>query len=1262
MPTLSQNAVRPDNPKSDSPLRYDALEHGKIRRKEHETPSRHNGLKSSLPSIQTSPGPRVNHSRSTNSPSFLPSPPMSASPSNNSTMSHIRRWTSGLATSSKKCDIKPPSKSRTIGPISAPQPLTTPVPYACTPLPYSDDTLTTPITPPSSLNDDFWSQATRSPSISKPVTSCPDLNSSSKKIETPSISEQFSGGLHGRNQKGGWKNRLFNNSNTATKKPDNRSASTNSTGEDEFDWSEKDDDKECNADAKTTSISVIETSNSEVPPPSPRTAGRPKARISPPVSRPTFPLKSSQKKPAISAPLMSPTDDMLGPDSFDPFRVVPRIRHALPAIAPSIYNPPTRSVVDTLSDPESATTSSSIAPTRPLRVRYPSASSTFSEIFKLSSATDFDSKDKHDSEDESESESEAEEDDEEEQGEGVLDFATTLCKGLGSDFVMPPSYFDQHNLNLDFNESYPLKHSIRGQVSAEERASKSLSNCSLDSVSSTGSDDSDSSSDSDASSPISGASFFSTPPNSVHVTALSTTLSSELLKSSRIKIPSSLMTLLPIPKDKSSPSTTPPVTPPLEHVEAMVKNMTILGQPAPGIIIPMADPRATTLKRLASVHTLRKLRERERRPFRHAVLLHLILLQLSRGVTNKHCAEIAEFYITMSGAQFPLRLDLSNAITAKKNLQQQASGANPTPFIDDVLTVPNRTSSKVPPKAINTTKEVKTRKSLVFSIQSRIQSSKAQSDSPSNEASESAPERPRITPVQPSKLPSPSPSLTFKDRLPLLRMPSYPLINLDKKKSLIASSTTSSTSTKSSESSQASEKDEPSSPVESRPTPTIIIPKRTTGRKGVLYQQQLQLQLRQQMAADPAFFMMRSSQDPTAPLDSVAAAWINAQLGARPSFASSTFTTIHTRSELVTKPLVSPSAVKIQQPAMVVPPERPRSLSPPPFAMASSYGPDPWKYYYGAPHPPRLSYFESAPSGPSPMASSTMGPFDQEVSDKNAAPAGLLTPPLSPLFRPMYSPGYAPQQNPAYSESEPVSLLVQPRAYRALKRESAPASFISASSSTMMMTFTGPVSVPASAGRTTPTTPPATASVSSYTLPRVQNSHHTISYLEDQAMHTRNVNSHRAASLGLLEGRRPLSPTSPTSSSSPMLSSSGSTASKVDSKAALPSPPLSPTMESEQVLSSLAVSPAGDAKQSQQKSASLSRQNSFKREYHFQANGYAMPQQQRHQAIPRVMGGGKSENIPWIHGIKKKAEKEEEEDVPLALVQRRLSSDLLRSM
>ncbi|KAF9377298.1 hypothetical protein CPC16_011903, partial [Podila verticillata] len=64
---------------------------------------------------------------------------------------------------------------------------------------------------------------------------------------------------------------------------------------------------------------------------------------------------------------------------------------------------------------------------------------------------------------------------------------------------------------------------------------------------------------------------------------------------------------------------------------------------------------------------------------------------------------------------------------------------------------------------------------------------------------------------------------------------------------------------------------------------------------------------------------------------------------------------------------------------------------------------------------------------------------------------------------------------------------------------------------------------------------------------------------------------------------------------------------------------------------------------------------------HQASNGYAKSQQPSHQ-VARVMSGGKSDNIPWIHGIKKKAEKEEEEDVPLALVQRRLSSDLLRSM
>ncbi|KAF9386959.1 hypothetical protein CPB97_003128 [Podila verticillata] len=1258
MPTLSQNAVRPDNPKSDSPLGHGySLEHGKAHRKDHETPSRHSSLKSSLPSIQTSLGPRVNHSHSKTSPSFLPSPPMSSSPSNNSTMSHIRRWTSGLSTSSKKNDTKPPSKPRTIGPISAPQPLTTPVPYACTPLPYSDNTLTTPITP-ATPSDSFWSQAPRSPSTSKPVTSCPDLPSGSKKVETPSAPEQLSGGSFGRNQKLGWKNRLFNNPSTATKKPDNRRASTNSTVEDEYEWTEKDGDKEANNDSNSTSINVIETtSTGEVTPPSPRTVGRPKACISPAVSRPTFSPTSNQKKPVISAPLMSPTDDILGPDSFDPFRVVHKTRLHIHPVVTSTYTPPTRFIVGTLSDPESATTSSSIAPTRPPRVRYPSAASTFSEIFKLSSSVDSDPSDTnwHDSDDESESGSEVDEDEEEEEEEGVLDFAATLCKGLGSDFVMPPSYFDQHNLSLDFNESYPHKRSLRGQVSDEERASKSLSNCSLDSVSSTASTDSDSDSDSDSSSPISGASFFSTPPNSMP--ALSTTLSTALLKSGGIKIPSSLMTLLPSSKDKTSPSTTPPVTPPLEHVEAIARNMTILGQPASGLM-PMADPRATTLGRLAYFHTLRKLRERERRPFRHAVLLRLILLQLRCGVTNKHCAEIAEFYTAMSVAQFPPRLDLANAITQQAN---QSTEATP-PTSEDAPTVPNRSSSKVASLVINTSKEVKPRKSLVFSLQSRIQS-KTQNDSTSNEASESTPERPRITPIQPSKLPMPQPSLTFKDRLPLLRMPTYPLINLDKKKSFHASTSTTSPA-KAPESPQDSEDDEPSSPVESCSTPTIIIPKRTTGRKGVLYQQQLQLQLRQQMAADPALFMMRSSPvDRTAPLDPVAAAWISAQLGARPSFASSTVTTIRTnRSELVTKPLVSPF-VKVQP--TVVPPERPRSMSPPPFAMNTpSYGPDPRMFYYGATPPPRASYFDS-PAGPSPVASPTMGSFDQEMSDKNATPAGLLTPPLSPLFRPMVGPGYAPGYAPQ-SEAAP---LAQPRAYRPLMRGSAPAAFISVPSPTIMMTSTGPVSVPVSAGRTlTPT-----ASISSYTLPLVQNSHHTISYLEDQAMHARNVNNHRAASLGVLEGRRPMSPplssassissssssTSSSSSSSSLSSSSssGSSTTKVESRTALPSPPLSPTLESEQLLSSL------DAKQGH-KSASLTRQSSFKREHHaLQAsNGYAKPQQQSHQ-MARVMSGGKSDNIPWIHGIKKKkAEKEEEEDVPLALVQRRLSIDLLRSM
>ncbi|KAG0044006.1 hypothetical protein BGZ83_010777 [Gryganskiella cystojenkinii] len=1296
--------------------------------------------KTSLPALQTLSLPleKTNSmptpiSPPTSSPSYI-TPPSSASSTGSSTtnssspMSHLRRWTSSLSTSSKKsqqnhqhqdaspASSKPNSKGsnpttntttsttkvRTIV-IGSPQPLTTPVPYACTPLPYSDSPTISPSNPHSSLHFD---QIPRCAPVSKPpATSCPDLpigshqnTSSSSDSSTASATSPVSAGSSQSNHRASWKNRLFTSSNK--KQEDNRRASTHSITEDDYEWSSAE--------------------------PQPESAAT-KMRTRQPSAPQTFQV-NQQPVQVISAPLMSPTDDIFGPDTFDPFNVTSHSRSDGSAIEEAVYkanNDTPRSIFDTLDIAAAGTLKDSDLGSQ--------VESTIPHTIEASEPTETKNENKG----------------------GVLDFAASLCKGLGSDFVMPPSYFDQHNLSLDFNESYPRDltpanqtteyksprpkvdppsvHSAssasaspsastlssastsstssssssssqpsRLQLSARDRASRRASTCSVDSDDSESSTDSTDSSDSSQSSPISGASFFSTTPS---VPAnLSSTLSGTLLRTGSIKIPSSLMTLLPgggaAGKERAahhfSPPVTPPTTPPLDQTEsmssAMASSFNKNGNASP-MASQIADPRAMTIKRFAYIHTLRKLKERERRPFRHAVLLHLILLQLRRGVTNKQCIEIGEFYVAMSAAQFPSRLDIAHAMVMaqqQQQQQQQQETSQESGTESDMPTVPARSTSKMnSPATAATGKELKTRKSLVFSIQSRMQLNKALQSSNNNSSN-----NPATGSQQQQQF------TTLKDRLPLLRIPAYPLINLERKNgSQSWKSSSSSTSSddgddneedKSSNNNSNDESDLVNEPI--RPTPTVILPKRTTGRKGILHQQQLQqlqlLQLQQQQlqmyqqGPDQArsnllteeqqanLSAMMSGTDPD----------VNGQgwpahhpllMGSRPSFANSTFTTVvSSGSELITKPLVSnsttptPSLPSSTASATSTLPALPATLFTGPLSQPSRRttatssvntarslipSPDGTRYtHQGQYFDPSNTSVSSGPANyrsvkmmhstlpPSLPLSSSSSPSSQSGG---GMPAGLLTPPLSPLFRsdsvsgPVVSTQTTTATTTTMTPSGPsvsMARIYQPFPSSHVRVLSHPPAqqypYVAVGS------VPGPAPVPFVAPMGYG---PVSNRMDSYRQQQQQQQ-------QQQQMHPV-VTSPRSS----MEGRRTRTP-----SSSSTISSS--------SKAGLPSPPQSPTLASDGFMNNVIHSSANTIVSTPISTTTPSLQSTKMTAVAGIKAGRA-PVLTRHSMDDlRRTPSSKIKTKSKLNNNSN--QKEEEEDVPLAVVQKRLSSDLLRSM
>ncbi|KAF9928016.1 hypothetical protein FBU30_002709 [Linnemannia zychae] len=1168
----------------------------------------------------------------------------SSSSTNNSPMSHIRRWTSSL--SSSKSSPKNNTKVRTIGPISAPQPLTTLAPYACTPLPYSD--LPSPdhfcVSSSSLTASAPQLHSPRSPSHfdpivprspSKAATSCPDLpvgqhaveyysNASTHIINYPNSNK---------NQRTSWKDRLFNSN---PKKQDTRRASTNSNVDDDYEWTSNQESDTCSNSTSSTSSAAVSQAAMHHSMATTEKISRPRMRISPPLTQPVLP--ANQKTiPIIHNPLMSPTDDLFGPDAFDPFKIAPKNKVSEPSAPVSMMVAMT--VIPTVGEKTSETISS-LSPEHGVRLtvnthsKYafnpaqqpltPPSSQPSEGSFSLSSPTSSLSFDK---EKNSSSITHVKMNDGRHSTKpeaAVLDFAASLCEGLVSDFVMPPCYFDQHNLKLAFEDAYPRtdpdimpkvivdsppsspphsptsSRSSQGKVTLKDRSSKSSSTYSTGSDSSTSSTDSDSSGSSDSSlSPVSGASFFSSTPATITSPSKSQNKTSTLMKSSGIKIPSSLMTFLPSSSSNkpkvipASPPATPPVSPPLMHTDTLANQnptTTSIEQPSSGVVTTPLDPRAMMLKRLAYVHTLRKLREREKRPFRHTVLLHLVLLQLRRGITSQHCGEIAEFYVAMSTSHLSPRLDIANTmlmaqqqrnkLQQQQHLLSQQSSISHIPGLSSSLEpvqeslIPVRSSSKASSTSavISSDKEPKSKRSLVFSLQNRNQANKTLGTSTSsvnNNSSSNVESGGSLTTTTATATTGPSQMSIFKERLPLLRVPAYPLINLEKNTN--STVLTSSPSRKNLATVESSEDDqgieESNFDYQSgvvQPAPTVIIPKRTTGRKGLLYQQQLQLRIRQQesMMMGGIDQMTMADQDP---------AW-SQLIGIRPRFATSTFTTIRTdQSEIITLPLVPPESVK-----------------PLPTADNLASSSLPLNSYPCIPLAHRSSQGNTTncSAGASTNTTTSVGGGTLATSsisqdDNGSLTAGLLTPPLSPLLRTPFStaaPAVAnfvtstgsakPNDGLSYNCNTSTTTANQNNFNTAIPPPLPPTSSNTANNSNININRSsynlqgGQYSPPLMSSSTFPshhTRVTSTGSISSYMTSHVQNSHRALGFLDGQAVHSRSWSNY--------EGKMPTpplsSPSVSTLSRNMNIGGLGIMYHQQQLQPCLPSPPLSPTLEAE---------------------------------------------------------------------------------------------------
>ncbi|KAF9576449.1 hypothetical protein EC968_008744 [Mortierella alpina] len=1172
---MSQNIVRPDYISLDGPATAHLPLSITINSSKPLTNDAINTMASATPRSYTKiPPPAIqttllnikSNSDSNTSPGSISPPSTSSattsSPSSataSSPMNQLRRWTSSLSSpGSKTSSPKSTLKVRTIGPISAPQPLTTPVPYACTPLPYSDSPSSPGLISPLRTESSTFT-VPRSPA--RATTLCPDSPAaplSPTPSASPATAPTFSS-VARTSHRTSWKDRIFSSSNI---KKENRRASTNSNVDDDYEWSSP--HQYSDMKAATAAAAAARAAQK----------AKPRMRISPPLTQPILP--ANQKTVPILSAISSPTDGVYGPDFTE--------------TKPAPLSPP----IDIAAQPV-------LGPVSPVKTASPhSEQSVDVQVHRLSTSSTGSAPETN--------------------GDEGHHF---LADKNSSVRAMAPSYFDSKSSNRERNEALsrcpenenekpsrtrtPLR--IRpSMIKRTSRASSSSYTTSSDSSDSSAESESDSdsdSSDSEQTSPISGASFFSTPPNVTSVPS-STALSAALLKSGGIKIPSSLITLASSSKAKAttpSITITPPTTPPLEsEFEPTAK----VDCNAPSAAVSsstscpasnQSDPRASTLKRVVYMHTWRKLREREKRPFRHAVLLQLLLLQLHRGVTSQHCQEIGEFYAALSVAQFSPRMDFANALIMAHHqqgrlLQQQEEKAIAHAKRQEERW--NQTSPVIPLRSTSKGAKVsKAKRSLVSSIQSRIQASRAFNSSSSASSI-------------PSTIYSPTPLSALKDRLPLLRASPAPVLNSEKKSpiahaSLAApahgqvfhaasdepisppSSDPSDSEEDEEDESDDSDKDEGSnSALDStvheitRPTPTIIVPKRTTGRKGVLYQQQLQLQLQMQsLLAHPNGQSSMTAIDQAS--QEAAAAWIQAQLvGSRPQFATSTYTTICAvgSGELITKPLV------------------------------------------GAPEPSAsLPSKENTQSNTNASSSRDGNRVEDTVASQrpDTASAGLLTPPLSPLLRSSF-----PTSQTAVTSHAPTG----PK-----------------------QTWHSCDGMPA----------------------HIQSRRYTMDFYSMQNSTSNSPVNHRTSFEGItapvaLSGRqRQKSHPAEYQHSSKVLSFGSFS---------LPSPPLSPTLESEDLMANTLSRPATHGRSHLQAGRGsmgryeniplinqIAAQESQMRLYKDDMRSRMRKQQQ----IQMMMNVRHKRKFSNGNGDNCRIGEESEEDMPLALVQKRISSEALRS-
>ncbi|KAF9205534.1 hypothetical protein BGZ49_003898 [Haplosporangium sp. Z 27] len=568
----------------------------------------------------------------------------------------------------------------------------------------------------------------RSPA--KPTTSCPDLPIGKPFDFSVDIMAHTTHSTLRKKCRTSWKDRLF----SLRGRRQERRVSTNSNENDDYDWSGQENEYHTGDSCKNTTIES-------------RTTSKPNFRISAPLVPPILP--TNQKTVSIiPSGLMSPTDNLFGSDAFDPFKIASNNRCDEREILSDASRSTLEKTLVARDTPESAETLEKLDQEEPgsqysLNLMSLEKADEDSDLTKLQGVSEINEDNFSKNKD-----------------EVVMNFATSVCERLGSDFVVSPSYFNQNKLEFDLDlpfsgseEEDRLRPNMRSGLNTQRRALDASSSYSTSSELSVESNDSDSSdsSGSSPSSPTDGLFFFSTQFNAT-------------------SDPSKASTLIKPPSKVNNP----------------LKELKL-----PKVATSSTNPKALALKRLAYIHTLEKLRERERRPFRHAVLLHLTLLQLRQGITEKQCDEISDFYTSMWSAQFPVRWNMTKPILLTQRQQSLQNQDQPT----QLRSQQNQVQESLKSVAIKSAKELKPKRSFAASIQSCIRSTKALSGSNEtiNAANQPILDEPILNSPRSTENSlhqsaigvAQTQNSAVKARAPLLRMPPYPLISQEKKATTI---------------------------------------------------------------------------------------------------------------------------------------------------------------------------------------------------------------------------------------------------------------------------------------------------------------------------------------------------------------------------------------------------------------------------------------------------------------------------------------------